>query len=231
MPVLGDGENLATAVIWVGLLAALVGLVVGLRRSSRESRERYALLVVAMSALIAAQAIQSAGGLLIQDNDWYQNAFTYLADILSGLIAPFLFAYAILKQRVLDLGFAVNRTLVYGTTSFLLLAVFGISEWASEKFIPIREGDREGLVGACVALGIFLAFHRIRDIIERIVEDLFFRRWRDNEKALAHIRRRGRLLRQKLRPRRRHDRGTAALLGRRRGRAVPRRQERRLRAG
>ena len=44
-----------------------------------------------------------------------------------------MFAYAVLRHRVIDLGFAVNRTLIYGTLSAILLADAGsersISGW------------------------------------------------------------------------------------------------------
>ncbi|MEI9904065.1 MAG: hypothetical protein WDN06_08810 [Asticcacaulis sp.] len=86
---------------------------------------------------------------------------------------------------MLNIGFAINRALVYGVVSVLLL-VFGLIEWAVERFLPMREHvEANILLNAGVALGIFLIFHRVRDFVETFVEKLLFSSWHHNE---AHLR-------------------------------------------
>jgi GAF domain-containing protein len=42
-------------------------------------------------------------------------------------------------------------------------------------------------VDAAIAVGVFLAFHRVRDAVESRLQALFFRRWHDNEKRLRRF--------------------------------------------
>ena len=166
-----------------GCAATLWLLFQGWRRSDRSARSRYALLLVAFSAIVVAELIMNFGVFL---------KLPYLSPVflgvwlLSGLVAPVLFAYAILRHRVLDLGFAINRTLVYATVSAILLAAFGLIEWAVDHFVPIEGREKNALVDAVIAVGVFLTFHRVRDVVERVVERLFFQSW---QRAEADLRR------------------------------------------
>jgi GAF domain-containing protein len=101
--------------------------------------------------------------------------------------APLLFAYAVLRHKVVDIGFAVNRALVYGVVSTILLVTFGIVEWASEHFLPIKNLETNALIDGGIALAIFLAFHRLRDLSGHVIEGLFFRQWRENEVLLRRF--------------------------------------------
>ena len=87
----------------------------------------------------------------------------------------------------MDLGFAVNRALVYGVVSTVLLVTFGVVEWASEHFLPIKDLETNALIDGGIALAIFLVFHRLRDLSEHVIEGLFFRQWRENEAALRRF--------------------------------------------
>ena len=53
-----------------------------------------------------------------------------VSDALVGA-AMLILAYAILRHRVIDVGFAVNRALVFAVFTGLLLVSFGIVEWWS----------------------------------------------------------------------------------------------------
>ncbi len=86
-----------------------------------------------------------------------------------------------------DLGFAVNRTLVFTGVSAILLAAFGLIEWAVDHYLPVEGREKNARIDAAIALGVFLAFHRVRDLVEHWVEALFFHRWQLAEKALRRF--------------------------------------------
>ena len=168
----------------LGLAACLAYLFLGWRRSSAGVRQRYALMLVGAASLVLAQI---AGNFVSPGASDPAEALASLANsILAGVIGPCLLAYAILRHRVFDLGFAVNRTLVYGLVSAILLAAFGLIEWAVDHLVPIRGREQNALIDAAIAVGVFLAFHRVRDFVEHVIEGLFFRRW---QKAEAQLRR------------------------------------------
>ena len=106
-----------------------------------------------------------------------------------ALAATALLAYATLRHRLFDFGFALNRTLVYAVVSFILLAGFGLAEWGVERLHLIPEEWHEGgtVVSAGIALALFLSFHRLRDWVEKHVERLLFSKWHKNEATLRRF--------------------------------------------
>ena len=170
-------------------ISALIGIVIGWRRSRLELQKRYAVMTVAVVLVIAA------------DITFYLDNITILGSniarpgilIAQGLSASghLLFAYAVLRDKVIDLGFVVNRAVVYGVISALLLVAFGLVEWGAEKIIPeswLAQGKAwKDVFDALIALGVYLVFHRVRDAVERFIERLFFHKWHSNEAALRRF--------------------------------------------
>jgi len=187
LPVLGSAFDASAWVSYVGFIAAFVYLLVGWRRARREVQQRYALMLLATAAIVLAQAASGAVTFLTILPDAFQAPLAVASSILGGVVAPPLFAYAILRHKVLDLGFAVNRTLVYGVVSAILLVLFGVAEWAVEHFLPIESREASVFVDAGIALSIYLIFHRVRDFVEHHVETLFFHKWHKKEAQLKRF--------------------------------------------
>ncbi len=174
----------------VAMIAPLVGmayLIVGWRKSEAAVRNRFALMVFALLAYLVGLLVifwnLSQSGALFGGSGW----LTYLNALMLGVIAPGLLAYAMLRHKLFDLGFAVNRTLVFATISTILLVSFGTIEWAVEHLVPEAWHEGSALFSAGIAVGLFLLFHRIRDGVEHFIERLFFRSWHANEAALKRF--------------------------------------------
>jgi hypothetical protein len=103
------------------------------------------------------------------------------------ILAGILLAYAIMRQRLFDLNFVLNRTLIYGVISFVLLAGFGLTEWAVKHTLPEAWYKESAIYSAAIALVLFLSLHRLRDWIEHHIERLFFHDWHVNEAALKRF--------------------------------------------
>jgi GAF domain-containing protein len=169
----------------IGYVLGFYYIVRGWRRSAADVQQRYALLLVATAAIVAAQASDVAIELV--DGENFQLAFLAVNIILSLGIAYPLFTYAILRHKVFDLGFAVNRTLVYSVVSAILLAAFALIEWAVGHFVPMLGREKNALIDAAFALGVSLTFHRLSGVVEHGIERLFFRRWQEAEAALRRF--------------------------------------------
>lgn len=167
--------------------SSFVFMYLGWRRSDAAERRRHSLMLVAFGLLVLAQITTGFVDWGLGARDLTVNPFEIAAAAVAGLIAPALFAYAILRHRVFDLGFALNRTLVYGVVSAILLATFGILEWAIERFLPIKGREENALVDAAIALAVFLIFHRVRDAVEHVLESVFFRQWQQAERDLRRF--------------------------------------------
>lgn len=109
---------------------------------------------------------------------------------LSTLIVasgPLLLVYTVLRHKLFDFGFAVNRALVYGFVSALILVGIGLAEWAAKKLVPEAWHDASKVYSAAIALVLFLLFHRIHHWVEHQVEHLFFHKWQANEAKLRQF--------------------------------------------
>jgi hypothetical protein len=158
-------------------------MIAGWRRSDASNRQRSSVMLLGFTVLIASQVLVGVVSLVLGAADFASNPFEILSEVLAGIVAPALLSYAILRHRVFDLGFAVNRTLVYSAVSALLLGAFGLAEWLVDHLAPIAGREK---IDAGIALVVFLTFHRVRDAVEHGVEALFFRRW---QRAEADLRR------------------------------------------
>lgn len=175
--------GLRGAIAWlITFVLAIVILARNYRRNDPAQRNRIRIIAAAFAiytlgsiagSLVFFELVEGEGAVALE-------AFM----ILTQVAAPVLFVYAMLRHKLFDFNFALNRTLVYGAVSFILLAGFGLAEWAVEHLIPEEWHKAGPLWSAGIALGLFLIFHRIRDFVEHHVEGLFFRAWQRKEEAL-----------------------------------------------
>lgn len=143
-----------------------------------------------MMLMLAALGVIMAGNILFSIFELGSGEFPRVvtnASSLCRVVGSLLFAYAILKHRVIDLGFAVNRTLVYGAAAFTLLAVFGLVEYIAKSMIPKAWPDAGYIFTAGLAVLLFLSFHHLHHWFEHHIERLFFKDWQDAEKALKRF--------------------------------------------
>ncbi|CAN5317413.1 hypothetical protein BH09PSE2_BH09PSE2_02550 [soil metagenome] len=186
-PVLGVSNGLlVTSLAWsLGSLLGPLALAAGWRNAPPASRTRYAFMWIAVSVSSIHPILDPI--VIAMGNKYNEVTWPVVVQLAATICGAVLFAYAILRHRVIDIGFVINRTLVYSTLSFLTLLTFGLVEWASEKFAPFESHEASVVVQAGVALTVFLVFHHIHAWIEGVVERLFFHHWRANEAALHNF--------------------------------------------
>jgi hypothetical protein len=99
-------------------------------------------------------------------------------------VGTLLFVYAVLRHKVIDVGFTLNRTLVYGGVSAILLAASGLAEWGLHQVLALEGWEGSAMLSAALAVAIVVAFHPVRHTVEHYVSTIFFRPWRNKEQAL-----------------------------------------------
>jgi hypothetical protein len=184
LPVLGDGFFGVTVGAFAAMAGSLAAMILGWRRARPEAQKRYALLLIAFGMIVAIQGVLGLFAYVDPTLVGPKSLFAWVTIAVQGVIAPGLFAYAILRNKVFDLSFALNRTLVFGVVSAILLVAFGLSEWALDKLVHIESRETNALLDGGLALGVFLAFHHVHRFVEQVVERLFFRHWHEKEAAL-----------------------------------------------
>jgi hypothetical protein len=158
------------------------------RRADALTRNRIKIVLLAFGFLLASVFLAFLVGTLTGRSLQTPTQTPWvLVPAAATQAALMLLAYAVLRQKLFDLNFALNRTVVYGVVSFILLAGFGLAEWAVEHLIPEAWHEGGPFISAAIALALFLSFHRLRDWVERHVERLLFNSWHSNEKALRRF--------------------------------------------
>jgi hypothetical protein len=103
---------------------------------------------------------------------------------LTLLAVPFGLGYAIVRHRVVDIGFVVNRALVFGGVSAIVVIAFGVLEWVlSNVFVRVSHITSTSLELA-LALALGFSLRTIHGKVDRVVDDLFFRDRHTAERAL-----------------------------------------------
>ena len=183
------GAGYPSVLMSISIAVAIAYLVAGWRKGSAAERNRITLIVFALTAYLFATVLISLDamrtGTIVGGES--SASLIYFNAAMQGIVAPGLLAYAVLRHKLFDLGFAVNRTLVFGTISLILLVGFALIEWAVDHLVPKSWHEASAFYSAGIAVGLFLLFHRIRDGVEHVIERLFFRSWHLNEAALKRF--------------------------------------------
>jgi hypothetical protein len=98
------------------------------------------------------------------------------------VLMPICIGYAVFRLRVIDVNFVLNRALVYGSLSLLVVAFVSLLDWTLSRVVS-EERLALGLeLLATIAIGFLL--DKINRVVERFVETIFFRRRREAESYL-----------------------------------------------
>jgi hypothetical protein len=102
----------------------------------------------------------------------------------SLLAIPLGLGYAIVRHRVVDIGFVINRALVFGVVSGVVIVAFMVLEWAlSSVFVKVSHVTSTTLE-LMLALVLGFSLRGIHGRVDTFIDDLFFRQRHENERAL-----------------------------------------------
>lgn len=183
-----DQVSLLNAGVFAGFvgLGLLVGgaLVSAYVWGPREQRERRRWIFLIVGVGLAGPLADIAVTLTI--------GLQPLADELTLLpltLIPVGLAYVILRHRVIDVGFVINRAVVYAGVSAFVVAVFVVVETLVNNYVDhvSRAGSIAVQLAVALALGFSIRFIHRR--VEHVVDRVLFRERHDAEaaiRALAH---------------------------------------------
>lgn len=178
-------SNTTRLISW--LFAASVALVVAILivayvqgAPSERQRRRWVFLMLGIGLVAVTIDI------VVQIFVGYSQIFDYATLLLTATI-PFGLAYAILRYRVIDVGFVVNRAVVFGIVSVIIVGIFVIVETLASAFI--EQHSRVGSIALqlVVALVLGFSFNFIQARVERAVDRILFRQRYLDEAAIAEF--------------------------------------------
>lgn len=163
-----------------GLLLAAIGFFVAAIRSSH-SLERRRLIILTTSLAIGALApLQAAIGL----PDLYSMSQGIVADACTLAMAIGL-TYAILKHRLFDIEFVLNRAVVFTVMSAIVVTSFAIVEWLVGTYASNLLGRAQSVaLQMLIALGIGLWLRRLHAGVDYFVDRWLFETRHKRAKAM-----------------------------------------------
>jgi hypothetical protein len=174
------------------LLAAVISSVfVRLRRAVGAERQQIKWFAYAVAANAIAVVVAYVIPGLIETPPWFEWVGFALNNIVIPAI-PIAIGIAILRYRLYDIDILINRTLVYGTLTAMLVALyFGVIVVLQRLFVLLTSQQSTLAVVASTLL-IAALFTPLRQSIQSFIDRRFYRNKYDAGKTLeafsAHLR-------------------------------------------
>ncbi len=159
------------------MVASAVSLIVRMRRAGRVERQQIKWL--AYGGAVVVGAVFVSGVISIWSVD------VAIAVIGFGLLGvPIFTGVAIARYRLYDIDIVINRTLVYGSlTAMLVVLYFGIIVLLQRVFV-VFTGQESTLAVVASTLLIAALFNPLRGRIQSFIDRRFYRRKYDARKTL-----------------------------------------------
>jgi hypothetical protein len=179
----GPPSPIQLSVLLLGLVAA-ASVVVGRRNATGIERQQIKWLLWAGAIFFVGPTFQITVSYVLRVEGSWVLWVGNLLGVVSGLAGPIAIGVAILRYRLYDIDVIINRTLVYGSLTAILVAhYFGSIIWLQIAFVELT-GQRSTLavvVSTLVIAALFRPWHRW---VQAFVDRRFYRRKYDARKTL-----------------------------------------------
>jgi hypothetical protein len=175
--------TVATTVVYCSFLVSIALLFATLieRYVHSPAAERKRRLWI--FAILGAGLLGPAIDLIVQFVAGFNQAVDLYAS-LTLIVIPVGLAYVILRHRVIDVGFVLNRATVYAITSILIVGVFVIVETLLSKYVESTSHATSTAVQLAVALILGFSVRAIHGRVDRFVDTVLFRERHEAEAAM-----------------------------------------------
>ena len=167
------GAILASA----SMVASAISLIVRMRRAGRAERQQIKWL--AYGGAVVVGAVFVGGVMSVWIGEWG------ISLISLGLLGvPIFTGVAIARYRLYDIDIVINRTLVYGSLTALLVALYFSAIVVLQRLFVVFTGEKSTLVVVASTLVITALFNPLRRRVQGFVDRRFYRRKYDAVKTL-----------------------------------------------
>jgi hypothetical protein len=164
---------------------ALVCCVLAIAASRGNDRQRAIWSLVPLAVLGVVQATYNFATLTVSSYAIGQDLLFVFYAIVA--IVPVVLTYAAVSRRLIDVGFVLNRTVVFAIISAIVIGAFVLIEWAASAWLAGTTHATSAVIGMIVALAIGLSLRYIHRYVEHFVDRVFFRKRHDDEAALRRF--------------------------------------------
>jgi hypothetical protein len=169
-------------VLALGLVAA-ASVVVGRRGARGIERQQIKWLLYASAIFFVGNVLKNTVFSPLGGVSWGL-LVGYLLVAVGGLGGPIAIGIAILRYRLYEIDTLINRTLVYGSLTVTLVALyFGVIVMLQRVFVIVT-GEQSTLAVVASTLLIAALFNTLRRRIQSFIDRRFYRRKYDARKTL-----------------------------------------------
>jgi hypothetical protein len=148
-------------------------------RDSRRTRILWA--TGSLSVLYAADCLAELAIIFFPSLDL---SALYLIANVAFFMAPLGLTYALVRRRLLDFGFVLNRAAIFASVSGIVVGLFILFEWAVGGWLQHASHTTDLLFSAGLALALGFLVHLIHGRVEHFVDHFFFKKRHRDEQAL-----------------------------------------------
>jgi hypothetical protein len=178
------------ALLPICILASAVSLFWRYRHFGGEVRQQIKWVAFAASFVGVMYLSAMVIGLFAPEATLGSGDVSLLGDILLDAVllsyagVPIAVGFAVLKYRLYDIDFLINRTLVYGALTATLVAVYVGSIVVFQGFLRALTGQESQLAIVASTLAVAALFNPLRYRIQAFIDRRFYRRKYDAAKTL-----------------------------------------------
>jgi hypothetical protein len=160
-------------------LLPLLGLVLGVFSASAPDKRR---LIVLLGFFLAGITGPIAYDIILANTSL---TVSQMRPLLATLIVIYAgFVYMILRHRMFDIGFVLNRAAIYAVLTTIFVPIFALLEWVAERYVSSQNRAENALLQVGIALVLFTSIRWVHAYAERFVDQWLFRERHENETAL-----------------------------------------------
>jgi hypothetical protein len=171
-----------TLVLALGPVAA-ASVVVGRRKARGVERQQIKWLLYAGAIFFVGIFLKNTIFSLLGGVPWGMWVGNLLV-ALGGLGGPIAIGIAILRYRLYEIDTLINRTLVYGSLTAMLVALYFVGIVVLQRFFVLLTGQQSTLAVVASTLLIAALFTPFRHRIQSFIDRRFYRRKYDARKTL-----------------------------------------------
>ena len=185
-------EGLRPVLLWLSdvtylaffgiIFASATSLVVRFRRVWGEQRQQIKWLAYGVSALPAWFLINPFIGVVV--SPFLFDLVVTVGDALLFAGIPVALGVAVLRYRLYDIDLLINRTLVYGSLTATLVALYFGGIVLLQRVLVAFTGEKSTLAVVASTLAIAALFNPLRRRIQGFIDRRFYRRKYDAAKTL-----------------------------------------------
>jgi hypothetical protein len=170
-------------VLALGLVAA-ASVVVGRRGARGVERQQIKWLLYAAPIWFFGSAFKIAVFFFALTEGAWGLWIGYLLVAVGGLGGPIAIGVAILRYRLYDIDILINRTLVYGSLTAMLIGLYFGGIVVLQRVFVVLTGEQSTLAVVASTLMIAALFNPLRRRIQSFIDRRFYRRKYDAAKTL-----------------------------------------------